>query len=56
MVLGLLLAHAYQRLGPLPTLLERDFNLPLLPVLLQEVAHIRALQHASQRPQAGAVG
>jgi uncharacterized protein (UPF0276 family) len=39
-----LLAAAYQRLGPVPTLLERDFNLPPLPVLLQEVDHIRRLQ------------
>jgi len=51
-----LLAHAYQRLGPVPTLLERDFNLPPLPVLLQEIAHIRALQQSSQRLQAGAAG
>ena len=51
-----LLAHAYKRLGPLPTLLERDFNLPPLPVLLQEVAHIRALQQASLRTPVGAVG
>jgi uncharacterized protein (UPF0276 family) len=51
-----LLAHAFQRLGPLPTLLERDFNLPPLSVLLQEVAHIRTLQQSSLRPRAGAVG
>ncbi|MEH6637393.1 MAG: DUF692 domain-containing protein [Halioglobus sp.] len=43
-----LLAAAYRRLGPLPTLLERDFNLPPLPVLLQEVTQIRALQDDSQ--------
>jgi len=43
-----LLAAAYRRLGPLPTLLERDFNLPPLPVLLQEVTQIRALQNDSQ--------
>ena len=39
-----LLAQAYQRLGPLPTLLERDFNLPPLDVLLQEVEQVRHLQ------------
>ena len=39
-----LLAQAYERLGPLPTLLERDFNLPPVDTLLQEVAQIRQLQ------------
>jgi uncharacterized protein len=39
-----LLAEAYHRLGPLPTLLERDFNLPPLDDLLTEVAQIRQLQ------------
>lgn len=39
-----LLAEAYGLLGPLPTLLERDFNLPPLPELLQEVGQIRRLQ------------
>ena len=39
-----LLAQAYQRLGPLPTLLERDFNLPPLAELLQEINQIRQLQ------------
>ena len=51
-----LLADAYRRLGPLPTLLERDFNLPPFPVLLQEVAHIRALQQDGQRSATEAVG
>ncbi|MEQ9462397.1 MAG: DUF692 domain-containing protein [Haliea sp.] len=41
-----LLAEAYSLLGPVPTLLERDFNLPPLPDLLQEVARIRELQGA----------
>ena len=41
-----LLAETYRRVGPLPTLLERDFNLPPLSDLLQEVAHIRKLQWA----------
>ncbi|MGF6393776.1 HvfB family MNIO-type RiPP peptide maturase [Pseudomonas plecoglossicida] len=39
-----LLDSAYQSLGPRPTLLERDFNLPPLPELLTEVQHIRGLQ------------
>ena len=42
-----LLASAYQHLGNLPTLLERDFNLPPLAELLDEVACIRELQHAA---------
>lgn len=51
-----LLSQAYQRLGPLPTLLERDFNLPPLPVLLQEVARIRTLQMDCQHATAEATG
>ncbi len=39
-----ILAQAYQRLGPVPTLLERDFNLPPLPQLLQEVEKVRQYQ------------
>ncbi len=48
-----LLAQAYQRLGPLPTLLERDFNLPPLPDLLQEVAEVRRLQALAGSTSAG---
>lgn len=51
-----LLAQAYSRLGPLPTVLERDFNLPPLPVLLREVDHVRALQQEALRPISEAVG
>ncbi|WP_394349382.1 HvfB family MNIO-type RiPP peptide maturase [Pseudohalioglobus sediminis] len=43
-----LLAQAYQRVGNLPTLLERDFNLPPLTDLLQEVEQVRALQGHAQ--------
>ncbi len=50
-----LLGAAYRRLGPLPTLLERDFNLPPLPVLLTEIAHIRAMQQDCQSSGAEAV-
>jgi len=39
-----LLDKTYQHFGVIPTLLERDFNLPPLADLLQEVAVIRALQ------------
>lgn len=39
-----LLDKAYGHLGVLPTLLERDFNLPPLDRLLEEVAAIRRLQ------------
>ena len=39
-----LLAAVYARLGPLPTLLERDANLPPLETLLGEVARVRTLQ------------
>jgi uncharacterized protein (UPF0276 family) len=39
-----LLERTYARLGPLPTLLERDFNIPPLPTLLREVERVRALQ------------
>jgi hypothetical protein len=46
-----LLAQAYQRVGSLPTLLERDFNLPPLATLLQEVEQVRRLQHPELRAQ-----
>jgi uncharacterized protein (UPF0276 family) len=40
-----LLDHAYGRLGgAVPTLLERDFDIPPLPALLGELAHIRRIQ------------
>ena len=39
-----LLAEAYRLHGVRPTLLERDFNLPPLPVLQEEVERIRRLQ------------
>jgi len=51
-----LLAEAYRRLGPLPTLLGRDFNLPPLDELLQEVTQIREMQCVSQGVQVEAVG
>ncbi len=39
-----LLGQAYQRVGSLPTLLERDFNLPPLADLLDEVEQVRRIQ------------
>lgn len=40
-----LLRRAYALMGrPAPTCLERDFNIPDLPTLVQEVAHIGRLQ------------
>jgi uncharacterized protein len=39
-----LLAQAYERFGPVPTLLERDFNFPPVGDLLAEVRRIRSLQ------------
>ena len=43
-----LLGEAYRLHGVRPTLLERDFNLPPLPVLLGEVERIRELQAAAK--------
>ena len=45
-----LLDEAYGRFGPVPTLLERDFNIPPIEELLTEVGRIRALQadHATR--------
>jgi uncharacterized protein (UPF0276 family) len=42
-----LLADAYSLCGPVPTLLERDFNFPPLAELLGEIERIRGLQHAA---------
>jgi len=39
-----LLETAYRHFGVVPTLLERDFNIPPLPELLAEVSHIAGLQ------------
>ncbi|GAB5451991.1 MAG: DUF692 domain-containing protein [Halioglobus sp.] len=51
-----ILQEAYRRLGPIPTLLERDFNFPPLSVLLEEVATIRNLQKPWQSDAVEAVG
>ncbi len=49
-----LLAQAYERVGPLPTLLERDFNFPPMPELLQEVERVKAYQKVCE-PQFSSV-
>ena len=45
-----LLESAYRVHGVRPTLLERDFNFPPMPVLLAEVERIRTLQQATASP------
>jgi len=42
-----LLQKSYQYFGILPTLLERDFNIPPLDILLKEVDYIHQLQKHS---------
>jgi len=46
-----LLAQAYALCGPLPTLLERDFNFPPFAELLDEMTQIRRLQQLCDRRQ-----
>jgi hypothetical protein len=43
-----LLDHAYARIGPAPTLLERDFNIPPLPQLMAEIGRIKRSQAVVQ--------
>jgi uncharacterized protein (UPF0276 family) len=43
-----LLRHAYRILGPMPTVLERDFNFPPVPDLLAEVSTIARLQREQE--------
>ncbi|MEP4485327.1 MAG: DUF692 domain-containing protein [Halioglobus sp.] len=51
-----ILEQAYQYVGPLPTLLERDFNLPPLEKLLVEVSRIRELQSAASQASLSRAG
>lgn len=44
-----LLTYAYQQHGEFPVLLERDFNIPPLPELLNEVEQVRSITAQSQR-------
>jgi len=46
-----LLADAYARFGPVPTLLERDFNFPPIQELLDELTRIRQLQAAAAQAE-----
>ncbi|TLM79926.1 DUF692 domain-containing protein [Microbulbifer harenosus] len=45
-----LLQRAYRQFGPIPTLLERDFNIPPLAELYSEVARIRDIQAMASNP------
>ena len=47
-----LLAEAYTHFGPVPTLLERDFNFPPVDELLDELRRIRSLQAESDKNSA----
>jgi uncharacterized protein (UPF0276 family) len=47
-----LLADAYAHFGPVPTLLERDFNFPPIEELLDEVQKIRDLQAEAGQSEA----
>jgi len=48
-----LLAKAYAHFGVFPTLLERDFNIPPLEKLLQEVDRIAAIQNKCSKETKG---
>jgi uncharacterized protein (UPF0276 family) len=45
-----LLADAYEYFGPVPTLLERDFNFSPIEALLAEVRQIKAMQKNTTNP------
>ncbi len=47
-----LLEDAYTLFGPVPTLLERDFNFPPMDELMDEVRRIKQLQHATAKRHA----
>ncbi len=47
-----LLEEAYALFGPVPTLLERDFNFPPMDELMDEVRRIKQLQLAVEKRQA----
>jgi uncharacterized protein (UPF0276 family) len=51
-----LLDAACARFGPLPVLLERDFNIPPLDELLREVGQARAIQQRHGAPAAALLG
>ena len=45
-----LLDLTYSRCGVLPTLLERDFKFPPLQELIDELDHVRSIQHKYAAP------
>lgn len=47
-----LLADAYAHFGPVPTMLERDFNFPPIQELLDELTRIRKLQAEAAQAEA----
>ena len=49
-----LLADAYDNFGPVPTLLERDFNFPPIEELLVEIRRIKDMQGSTQQRDANA--
>ena len=51
-----LLGDAYAQFGPVPTLLERDFNFPPIEELLDEVRQIQAMQKAAVQTAESAHG
>jgi uncharacterized protein (UPF0276 family) len=51
-----LLADAYAHFGPVPTLLERDFNFPPIEELLDEVRQIKTLQESATNAAESAHG
>jgi uncharacterized protein len=44
-----LLGYTYAKFGPVPTVLERDFNIPPLETLVREVERVRELQAGGRR-------
>jgi len=50
-----LLQKAYELFGPVPTLLERDFNIPPMAELMQEVDQIRFYQNERRMADARTV-
>ena len=51
-----LLADAYAHFGPVPTLLERDFNFPPIEELLDEVRQIKTMQESATNAAESAHG
>ena len=51
-----LLDRAYEKFGVIPTLLERDFNIPPLDDLMVEIRHINAMQSRHRKATRAAHG